>query len=92
MSAVVEIVFVQDWDSEIEDGDNNAPEFGDLDAMVAYLSMWDYGTETDDAHTVAHSQHGSQDREYVTTYGGLEYTLYWDNALQYAGLERKPLA
>lgn len=57
-----------------------------LDEMVDYLSQWDYGDETDAAHTHEHEHlWGSADA--VTVVG--EYVLSQNHRLGYVGLSRR---
>ena len=83
---LVDVVFVQgDEYSKIAD-------LG-IDEMVAYLSQWDYGTETDDAHT--HWRHlpeqATEDRVHQVSINGVKYTLNINHRRGYAGLSRRPV-
>lgn len=88
----VDVVFVQDWD-EFE---GDAPEWGDWQAMAEYLTQWDYGTETDDAHTRVDDNGrrgaGTDDMIVATVNDGdIEYRLTVNLGLRYASLTREPL-
>jgi hypothetical protein len=84
MDQWVDVVFLQgDEYDEISD-------FGIQD-MADYLAQWDYGDETDAAHTLADKPWGSSDREYEVTSGGLDYVLAVNYGLGYASLNRRPL-
>lgn len=80
----VDVLYVQDWDDEPD-----MPEWQDRDAMAEYMTQWDFGVETDAAHTkdtgpIAsywHSEH---------IIGGLTYTLA-TSRLGDAALYRRPL-
>lgn len=79
----VNVVFIQgDEYDEIAD-------FG-IQEMAEYLSQWDYGDETDAAHTRDEAPWGTSDRTYEVSVGGLEYTVNY--GLGYASLNRRPLA
>jgi hypothetical protein len=67
-----------------------------VDEMAAYLAQWDYGQETDDAHThwvpVSDGQQaGHQDRIHQVRFHDLEYTLNVNHPHGYAGLSRRPV-
>lgn len=68
-------------------------EIADLgvEEMVEHLARWDYGEETDHAHTCARAPWGSSDRIYEVSYGGLTYVLAVNHRLGYASLNRRPL-
>lgn len=85
MGVYVDVVFVQDWDQE-----DDAPEWGDRDAMAEYLTQWDFGTETDDAHAGPWSS-GTHDDVTEHEVGGLTYWLITNRDMHYAGLTRAPL-
>jgi hypothetical protein len=76
----VDVVFTDgdDWDV-IRDMD--------IDETIEYLSQWDYGQETEDAHTRDAYPWGSSDRVYRE--GG--YVLTINNGLGYASLNRRPM-
>lgn len=82
----VDVVFVQGDDY------TKIADLG-IDEMVAYLSQWDYGTETDDAHT--HWQHlpelPTSDSVYQVGINGVQYTLNVNHRHGYAGLSRRPV-
>lgn len=84
---IVDIVFVQDWDMEDLD-----VEWGDWAAMAEYLAQWDFGDETDAAHTVDYWQGGTYDDTYQVRVNGLTYWLNVESGLRYAGLTRRPVA
>lgn len=88
--ALVDIVFIQDWESERDDNPET-PEWGEWEAMAEYLTQWDFGTETDYAHALESEPWGTSDdtREFVI--GGLAYTLSTNSHLHYAGLTRAAL-
>lgn len=83
---IVDVVFIQDWTQE-----SDAPGWGDWAAMGEYLSRWDYGTETDDAHTLDSAPFGAYDDSFALDVGGLRYWLTVNHGMQYAGLTRRPL-
>lgn len=82
----VDVVFVQG-----EDYDKIA-DLG-VDEMVAYLSQWDYGTETDDSHTRWRvlPEPATSDRVYQVGINGVQYTLDVNHPHGYAGLSRRPV-
>jgi hypothetical protein len=61
-----------------------------IQEMAEHLAQWDYGTETDDAHTRDEQPWGSSDREYAVTVDGLDYVLAINHPLGYASLNRHP--
>ena len=73
--------------------DSDYDEISDMgiQEMAEYMAQWDYGTETDDAHTRDGAVWGSSDREYEVTVAGLDYVLAENNAWGYASLNRRPL-
>ena len=80
----VDVVFAQDSDyDEISD-------MG-IDEMAEHLAQWDYGRETDAAHTHDGKPWGSSDREYNVTVGGTDYVLAVNYSLGYASLNRRPI-
>lgn len=56
-----------------------------IDEMVEYLAQWDYGQETDDAHTYSEAPWGAYDKLYHSG----EYVLAVGDI--YASLNRRPL-
>lgn len=89
--AFVDIVFVQDIDSERDEMGTTVPDRGDRDALAEYLAQWDYGTETDDAHTGTADGWGPYDTLSEHTVGGLTYVL-GTHPFGYAYLARRPLS
>jgi len=87
---IVDVVFIQEWNIEADENPG-APEWGDWEAMAEYLAQWDYGDETDAAHTVDYWQGGTYDDTYQVRVGGLTYWLNVEWGLRYAGLTRRPL-
>lgn len=83
----VDIVFVQGDDY------NKIADMG-VDEMAAYLTQWDYGQETDDAHTrsVPVSESTGADRVHRVRFHDLEYTLNVNHPHGYAGLSRRPVS
>lgn len=80
----VDVIFIQGDDYyEISD-------YG-IQEMAEHLAQWDYGTETDYAHTCAGKPWGSSDREYDVTVGGLDYVLAVNHSWGYASLNRRPI-
>lgn len=81
----VDVVFMQ--------GDDYT-EVADLgiDEMVAHMAQWDYGQETDYAHTRDEAPWGPADRLYEVNLGGIAYTLTVNHHEGYASLNRRPLA
>jgi hypothetical protein len=65
-----------------------------VDEMAAHLAQWDYGQETDDAHTrwVPVSETTGADRVYQVRFHDLEYTLNVNHPHGYAGLSRRPVS
>lgn len=82
----VDVVFMQG------DEYNKIADLG-IDEMVAYLSQWDYGTETDDAHTFCKvlPDLPTSDRVYEVSINGVKYTLNVNHPHGYAGLSRRPV-
>ena len=78
----VDVVFIQDTSEEDFDFDNSSYE-----DIVEYLSNWDYGDETDSAHTTDGAQWGTYDD--LFEHNG--YVLSFNLALGYYGLNRRPL-
>lgn len=80
----VDVVFIdgEDYDEIADMG---------IDEMAEYLSQWDYGDETDMAHTRDGQPWGLSDREYPITVGGLDYILAVNHPLGYASLNRRPI-
>ena len=89
MAEVVDVVFIQDWDDAVETDD--APVFGERAAMAEYLTRWDFGNETDEAHTLGAEPYGTGDTLSTHVIGGRTYTLSTNGYLRYAGLTRAPL-
>ena len=97
MSTYVDIVFVQDWESEREEQareGNALPEWGDWEAIAEYLTQWDFGDESDAAHTVTADTPpwGNWDDTLELVIHGLNYVVSWNSGLRYVGLIRRPLA
>lgn len=87
---IVDVVFVQDWDHFMDEvGD--APDWGEWDEVARYLSQWDFGDETDDAHTLDDDPAGSDDDRVWCVIDGIEYRLTFNEHLRYVGLTRSPL-
>lgn len=84
----VDVVFVEDLSEEQDEYD--APGMDDRDALAEYLTQWDYGTETDSAHS-GEWQPGSADDVSEHVIGGLTYVLTTNRRLDYASLNRRPL-
>jgi hypothetical protein len=80
----VSVVFAQGDDY------NEVADMG-IDEMAAHLAQWDYGDETDFAHTRDGAPWGSADRLHEVTVGGTAYTLSVNHPGGYAGLCRRPL-
>ncbi len=87
----VDIVFVDgdDYDAAV-DAANDAG--GSIDAVAEYLSQWDYGTETDDAHTRDTAPWGAADTLHPVTVDGLDYVLTVNHRIGYYSLNRRPLS
>lgn len=86
--AYVDVIYRQDWGSDLGEP---CPEWGDRQAMAEYLAQWDYGEETDAAHTEAGPEPFYP--RYTTTehvVSGLVYRLT-TSPLGDAGLTRNPL-
>jgi len=64
-----------------------------VDEMVAYLAQWDFGHETDDAHTQNRpvDQSTGDDRVHQVSINGVKYTLNVNHRNGYAGLSRRPV-
>lgn len=85
MSAWVDVVFAQGDDY------TKIADMG-VDEMAFYLAQWDYGQETDDAHTRSDGpSFGSDDRVYQVRIHDIEYTLSVNHPMGYAGLSRPPV-
>ena len=83
MDMWVTACFMQDSDySEISD-------MG-IQEMAEHMAQWDYGNETDMAHSRDGKGTGTYDREYNVTIGGLDYILSIGDC--YASLIRRPIA
>ena len=78
----VDVVFIQDTSEDDFDFDNSSYE-----DIVEYLSNWDYGDETDSAHTTDGAQWGTYDD--LFEHNG--YVLSFNLALGYYSLNRRPL-
>jgi hypothetical protein len=93
-----EIDVTGEWvDVGFHDGDDYdaamaASNDGDVDKLAEYLAQWDYGQETDDAHTTDGAQWGSDDFLYDVEVGGLEYVISVNHRVGYVSLNRRPLA
>ena len=84
----VDVVFVQGDDY------TKIADMG-VDEMAAHLIQWDYGQETDDAHThwVPVSENSlTGDRVHRVRFHDLEYTLNVNHPHGYAGLSRRPVS
>ncbi|WP_104183793.1 hypothetical protein [Mycobacterium avium] len=81
----VDVVFVQgeEYDAIAELG---------IQEMAEYLAKWDYGQETDDAHTHDEKPWGTRDWECEVSVGGLDYILAYSHQYGHASLNRRPLA
>ena len=77
------------------DGDDfdACEEYAESDSgtMGEYMARWDYGTETDGAHTADGAQWGSGDRVWTEEIGGTLYAVAVNFGLSYASLSRRPL-
>lgn len=84
----VDVVFVQDYSEILE----VAPEIdvSDRDALAEYLTQWDFGDETDAAHTRSGEPWGAEDMLSEHVIGGLTYTL-GTHRFGYVSLNRRPL-
>lgn len=82
----VDVVFAQGDDY------NKIADLG-VDEMVAYLSQWDFGTETDEAHTEDRpvDRSSGDDRVHQVSINGVKYTLNVNRPYGYAGLSRRPV-
>ena len=78
----VDVVFIQDTGEEEFDFD-----YASYEEIVEYLSQWDYGKETDDAHTTDDASWGSAD----TLFEHNGYVLSFNLGLGYYGLNRRPI-
>jgi hypothetical protein len=64
-----------------------------VDEMVFYLAQWDYGHETDAAHTRQRATNEViSDRTHQVRIHDLEYTLTVNHSFGYASLGRRPLS
>lgn len=81
----VDVVFMQGDDY------NEVADMG-IDEMAEHMAQWDYGYETDLAHTRDTAPWGTDDRLYEITTGGLDYVLTVNHRMGYASLNRRPLA
>lgn len=83
----VDVVFVQDT-HEHDDFDFDEASF---DEVIEYLTQWDFGDETDAAHTMDEWSAGSSDDVYVSDNPALsDYVLTYNLRLGYYGLVRRP--
>ena len=64
----------------------------DTGTMGEYMSRWDYGAETDGAHTEDGASWGSGDRVWTEEIDGTLYAVAVNYALGYASLNRRPIA
>lgn len=92
----VDVIFVQDVYAFEEEDQVLATAYreGDLDAVVDYLAAWDYGTETDQAHTTDDDPHNPPgfDRAHdIQLAPGQDYVLVVNRQLDYLALYRRPL-
>lgn len=87
----VDVVFAdgEDYDACMDDANNNG---GSTEAVAAHLAQWDYGTETDDAHTRDAAPWGKADTLHAVTVDGQDYVLAVNHPLGYVSLNRRPLA
>ena len=81
----VDVVFMQGDDY------NEVAELG-IDEMAAHMSQWDYGHDTDFAHTRDGAPWGPADRLYEVNLDGLDYVLTVNHPVGYVSLNRRPLA
>lgn len=95
MHTLVDIVFIQDWDSEYDEQKaegNSIPEWGEWEAIAEYLTQWDYGDETDAAHSTEYDDNefpwGYSDDTMELTINGLFYILSFNRDMHYVGLQR----
>jgi hypothetical protein len=63
----------------------------DIDKLAEYLAQWDFGDETDGAHTRDEAPWGEGDRVYEVEIGGLDYILTTNHHFGYVSLNRRPL-
>lgn len=95
----VDVVFVDDWSAHVDGDESTAPAVElsrflsaeDVQALADYLSGWDYGDETDSAHTSDRYSWGDSDDEYAVTVGGVDYVLAVAGMLDYVSLNRRPI-
>ena len=86
----VDVVFVEDWDAEVKRV-HGAPAWGEWDEIARYLARWDFGEETDRAHTTDTDPAGSLDYHNFHTIGGVQYRLTYNPGLRYVALTRRPV-
>lgn len=63
-----------------------------IQEMADYMAQWDYGHETDAAHIYDEKPWGSVDYTYEVKSGGTDYVLAINHPLNYASLNRRPIA
>ena len=86
----VSIVFLDGDDYETAMDETNDAG-GSITALADYLAQWDYGDETDMAHTGDFAP-GSLDTLHEAPSGGLDYVLSINHRLGYVSLNRRPLS
>ena len=79
----VDVVFMQGDDY------NEVADLG-IDEMAAHMAQWDYGHDTDFAHTRDGAPWGPADRLYEVNLDGLDYVLTVNHPEGYASLNRRP--
>lgn len=77
-----------DYETMIDATNDNG---GSTGAAVEYLAQWDYGTETDEAHTTDGAQWGPDDTAHEVTFGGIDYVYATNHYMGYVSLNRRPI-
>ncbi|ATN94074.1 hypothetical protein J4U01_gp084 [Mycobacterium phage Kumao] len=75
----------------IQDSEYAAVSDLGIQELAEHLAQWDYGDETDYAHTRDGEPWGTSDYTHNVNVGGLDYVLAINNAFGYASLNRRPL-
>lgn len=95
----VNVIFIQDDEDGIIDTLYNIDGIvihgateESIQAAGEYLAQWDFGEETDMAHTEeGDNPAGSRDDEWNVTVGGIDYVIAANAMLGYVGMTRQPL-
>lgn len=85
---MVDIVFIQDYSDQ-----KGAPKLTQhaLWKVAEYLTQWDFGAETDAAHTEIVDPLGTMDDVFTVDVGGRRYWISAYIPLDYVALMRRPI-